>query len=333
MKLSRLSLIWRSAGTVVLGIALLLATTYPSWAETKGSPRVAVLTPGATFEPVFRGLQEGLSRLGYRDGQSINFIVDDTKGSTADLNIRANKLVEAKPDVLYAVATAHSMATKQSTSTIPFVFAWVADPLQSRIISSYASSNSNATGVSVGSDSLSGKRLEALLAVAPKIKKVLAVMAPKEQIAERSFQFLQETAKKLAIQVVRRDASKEEEIKRALQETPKGSVDAIYHVPSALVGSHIGLLIEKAKQDKIPLVAHEDSIVEKGALVSFGPDFRLVGIQSARLVAKVLKGEKPSQIPSETPEKLLLVINVSVAKAIGLKVPRNTLEQADRLVE
>jgi putative ABC transport system substrate-binding protein len=145
--------------------------------------------------------------------------------------------------------------------------------------------------------------------------------------------YLQETAKKLGIQIVRRDVSTEEEIKRALQETPKGSVDAIYHVPSTFVGSHIGLLIEKAKQDKLPLVAHEESIVEKGALLSFGPDFRSVGIQSARLLTKVIKGEKPSHIPAETPEKLFLVVNVNTAKMIGLKVSRDVLDRADRLVQ
>ena len=124
-----------------------------------------------------------------------------------------------------------------------------------------------------------------------------------------------------------------EEIEKVLSGTPKGSVDAIYHIPSTLVGSHIGLFIAKAEQDRIPLVVHETSLVEQGALVSYGGDFRLVGAQAAKLVVKVLKGVKPSEIPAQTPEKLLLAINLRTAKAIGLKIPREVLERTDRLFE
>ena len=284
------------------------------------------------FDPVFQGFQEGLSRLGYKEGNDVTFIVEDTKGSFADLAPRSAKLLAANPDILYAVGTVHAIAAKQATSTVPVVFAWVGDPLQTKLIAAYSSSQNNLTGIATASDSLSGKRLEILLSIAPKVKRVLAIVSPKEYVAQSSFRFLEETARKLGVQVVRRDATTEEELKRVLQDTPKGSVDAIYHIPSYL-GSFIDLLVEKAKQDKIPLVVHEESMAAKGALLSYGPDFRSVGAQSARLAAKVLKGEKPTDIPSETPEKLFLVINVGTAKTIGLKVPRDLLERADRLVQ
>jgi len=312
-------------------MALFLTVVCASWAQSTG-PRVAVLTPGLIFTPVHEGLKEGLARLGYKEGQNITFIVEDTKGSSVDLAPRMAKLLAAKPDMLYAVGTVHAIAAKQATSTVPVVFAWVGDPVQTKLIAAYASSQNNLTGIATASDSLSGKRLEALLSVAPKVKRLLAIVSPKEYVAQSSFRFLQETAQKLNVQVVRRDATTEEELNRVLQEMPKGSADAIYHIPSYL-GSYIHLLIEKAKQDKLPLVVHEESMTEKGALLSYGPDFRSVGVQSARLAAKILKGEKPAEIPSETPEKLLLVLNLSTAKAIGLKVPREVLERVDHLVE
>jgi putative tryptophan/tyrosine transport system substrate-binding protein len=124
-----------------------------------------------------------------------------------------------------------------------------------------------------------------------------------------------------------------EELEQVLRGTPVGSVDAICHVPSALVGAHIELLIQKAKVDKIPLVVTDSSMVKQGALVSYGADFRLLGAQAARLVAKVLKGAKPSEIPVQTPEKLVLVINLTTAKAIGLEIPRAIFERADLLLE
>jgi putative ABC transport system substrate-binding protein len=319
-------------GIMLIGVAVVLLLGCPSWADTRNL-RIGVLTPGMTYDPLFHGLQEGLSRLGYVEGKNISFIVEDTQGNITDLASRMEKVLSAKPDALYVVGTAHALAAKQATTTLPVVFSWVGDPVQTRLIAAYSSSKTNLTGVANSSDSLSGKRLEALLTVAPGVRRLLAIIAPKESVSLSSLRFLEETARKLGVQVVRRDATTTEDIKKALQETPKGSVDALYHIPSSHVGAHIGLLIEKARQDKIPLVAHEESIAERGALLTYGPNFRLVGVQSARLMAKILSGERPADIPSETPEKLLLVVNWSTAKAIGLKMPASVQERVDRLVE
>ena len=320
-----LAILFVMAG-VILGTVSIVGAQSPGY-------RVAVLTPGLTFDLVLHGLQEGLANLGYKEGKNITFIVEDTKGSVSDLVNRATRLAEAKPNVLFTVATTHTTAAKKATATIPIVFAWVGDPLRSGFIASYASSKNNLTGVSSYAGPLSGKRLEVLKEIAPKIKHILAIVATKDSVAENSFEFLEETARKIGVQVLRRDVTTREEIEKAIRGTAKGSVDAIYHVPSALVGAYIDLLIEKAKGDGIPLVVHEESMVERGALFTYGGDFRLVGVQSARLMAKILKGEKPSDVPSETPEKLLLVLNLTTGRAIGLKIPRAVLEKADRLVE
>ncbi len=318
--------------SLFIAVAAILGTVSLAGAQASGY-RVGVLTPGLTFGPVLIGLQEGLARLGYEEGKQITFIVEDTKGSVSDLVNRAMRLVESKPNILFTVSTAHTTAAKKATATVPIVFAWVGDPLRSGFIASYASSKNNLTGVTSYAGPLSGKRLEVLKEIAPKIKTVLAVVATKDSVAENSFESLDETAKKIGVRVQRRDVATKEDIEKVIRETPTGSVDAIYHIPSALVGVYIDLLIEKAKDDRIPLVVHEESMVEKGALFTYGADFRLVGVQAARLVAKVLKGEKPSEVPSETPEKLLLVLNLSTAKAIRLKLAREILERVDRIVE
>jgi putative ABC transport system substrate-binding protein len=104
-------------------------------------------------------------------------------------------------------------------------------------------------------------------------------------------------------------------------------------VPSNLVRNYISGLIDKAKKDKLSLSVHEESMVQKGALVSYGNDFRLIGVQAAKIVIKVLKGVQPSEIPVEIPERPLLVVNRTTAKIIGLKIPREFLERVDRIVE
>src|SRR5439155_19052366 len=138
---------------------------------------------------------------------------------------------------------------------------------------------------------------------------------------------------KLAIQVLRRDVTTRAEIEQVLRDTPTGAVDAIYHVPSALVTGYIDPLIQKAQLEKIPLMVHEESMVENGALASYGASFRLLGAQTAKLVAKVLQGTRPAEMPIQTPEKLTLTINLTTAKAIGLALSSSILERADHLVE
>jgi len=319
-------------GAVVLAVCVFFVRVSLAGAPARHY-QVAVFTAGLTASAVVEGLQEGLARLGYVAGKNVTLMVEDTHGVVPDLVQRAARLAAANPDVLVTVGTIHTTAARQATDRIPIVFTYVGDPLRSGLIASYASSKNNLTGVSVYSGPLSGKRLEILQEIAPGIKRILAVVAAQESIAESAFQALEETAKKLEIQVLRRNVTTREEIERVLRDTPAGAVDALYLVPSALVVGCIDLLIQKAQQEKIPLMVHEDSMVEKGALASYGANFRLLGRQTAKFVAKILQGAHPSEMPVQTPDKLTLVLNLTTARAIGLGLPRSVLERADRLVE
>src|SRR3989442_3190647 len=163
--------------------------------------RVAVLLPRQTFNLALEGLREGLAQLGYQEGKNLTFMVENAQGDVASLPNRAARLVEAKPDVLFTVTTAPTIAAKQATTTIPIVFAVVTDPLRSGVIASYASSQNNVTGITNSAGPLSGKRLEILQEIAPWIKRVLVLVAPQGSVATGSFQFLPEAASKLALQL------------------------------------------------------------------------------------------------------------------------------------
>jgi len=322
----------RQASWVALLAVFLLHGAGPSEAQSSKA-RIAVFTPGATYEPLFRGLREGLAQHGYREGEEIVFVVEETGSDSLDLASRAARLVEARPDVLFTITTSHTAAAKRMTATIPVVFTAVGDPVRSGFVASYASSKNNLTGVTSYTGPLSGKRLELLMEIVPGINRVLAVVTRGDSIAEISFQFLEETAKKMGVQVIRQEVTTKEEIEKALRGTPRGSVDAIFHIPTSLTGSHIHLFIKKSKEDRIPLVVTQRSWVEEGALVSYGLDFRLHGIQAAGVVAKVLRGARPSEIRIETPDKLHLAINLATARALGLKIPPSVLERADHVTE
>jgi ABC-type uncharacterized transport system substrate-binding protein len=323
----------RSAcGALLLAVWALFGAGFPVEAQ---SPRyrVAVLTPGGAFSPALEGFREGVAQLGYQEGKDIAFLIEDAQGEVDSLASRAAKIVEAKPDIIFTISTAPTAAAKQATTTLPIVFAFVADPLRSGFIASYASSQNNVTGITSYAGPLAGKRLELLQEVAPKIKRVLVLVAPQEKVAEMSFQSLTEVAPKLGIELLRRDVSSKEEIKQRLKAVPKGTVDAIYYNPSNLVGAHLELLIDKAKEDRIPLSVTDTSMVERGALMAYGPDMRLLGIQAAKLVAKILKGARPAEMPIQTPEQLPLAINLTTARAIGFNIPSSILGRAERVVE
>ena len=322
---------------LTLGVVLVAISTVWATASLFGAqlhhPRIGVFTPGLTLGAVREGMEEGLARLGHVGGKNIEFTVEDTKGIGSNLGPRLAKVLSAKPDVLFTVSTDHAQAAKQATSTIPIVFAWAGEPIQAGLIDSYPYSKSNLTGVTAIGDSLSGKRLEILLEIAPKAKRLMVIVAAKESVSVIAFRSLEVAAQKFGIQLVRRDVSDREEIIKALEETTRGSVDAIFHVPSTLLRTNLDLMVDRAKKDKVPLAVHEETLLDRGALFSYGPNTRLVGLQAANLINKVLRGTKPGEIMVEAPDRLFLAINQTTAKQVGMHIPRGMLERADRLMQ
>jgi putative ABC transport system substrate-binding protein len=315
----------------VIAIVVALASVLNA-APPARSVRIAVLTPGLSFGEILAGFREGLGQLGYREGSNLILLVEDTKGIGPEVRTQAQALIAAKPDVVVTIGTSHTAAAKAATSTIPIVFTWVGDPVKSGLVPSYASSGNNLTGVSVYSGPLSGKRLEILREIAPNVRRILCIVG-NDSIAEISFGIAQKTADQFGLVLIRRNVASRDDIIRELSVLPKGAFDAIYHVPSSLVSAHLNVLIQRAQQDRVGLMAHEDDFVSAGALASYGADYRRMGAQTARVVDKVLSGVAPAEIPIQVPDKLLLAVNLATAKAIGVKPPLAILERADRIVE
>lgn len=314
-------------GAVALGSGVPLAGAQPRHYQ------VAVFTPGLSFDPVLGGLREGLARLHYVEGRNLTLTVEDTQGTVADLAPRVAALMAGKPDVFVSMGTSYTKAVKEATSSIPIVFTRVGDPLNSGLIASYASSQNNLTGISTYSGPLTGKRLELLQEIVPGIKRILTLVAIQEKNAQFIFERLAETAQKTGSEILRYDVKTHEEIENILRAVPPGSVEAIYHIPSSLVSARIDLLIQKAKQEKVALIVHEDSMVDDGALISYGGHSHFMGIQAAGLIDKILRGTPPAELPVQTPETLYMAVNLGTAKAINLSLPNSILERVDRLVE
>ncbi|MDP2602347.1 MAG: ABC transporter substrate-binding protein [Deltaproteobacteria bacterium] len=317
---------------VLLASCIVLANVVASWAQSSRF-RIGVLTPGGRPNAIVLGVRDTLERLGYKEQVNVSYVVEDTEGGVSGLPHRTKYLLESKPNVLVAVTTSHAVALKEATNSVPIVFAWVGDPIGSGLAASYKSSKNNLTGVSSYAGPISGKRLEVLKEIAPRVARVLVFVDPNDAGSRIAVKYLEEAAAKLRVNLVRREATNRQEVEKVMAAVGKDSVDAIYFIPSIVIGAQFDLFLKRSREDKLPLVAAEATWVEKGALFSYGADFRLVGTQAGRLVAKILDGGKPSDIPIETPEKYFLAVNVTTAKTIGLKLPRNVLERADRVVE
>ena len=328
MTIKTKSMEWFLAGSIALAAFFTAATAMAQSA----SASIGVLTPGVNYTPVLEGLREGLAKFNYREGKNLTFTVEDSQGETVNLNGRVAKLLGANPDIIFTVATAHSVAAKQATAMIPIVFTVVGDPVQSQLVASFASSRNNVTGVSTQTAQLTAKRLELIKDLAPRAKSVLLLVSINETSAKVGLPYLDEPAKKMGLRLVRKDVSGAEEFEKLLAEKWP-NIDAIFPMPSVLVGKNIQGLIAKANKESLPLIVYDESWVRAGALASYGTDYRLLGAQSAKPVVKVLKGIKPADIPIETPDQLVLTINRSAAKAIGLKISDKISERADRIFD
>jgi len=324
--------IYLSAWLLVFGEAPIGS---PAFAATP-MHKIAVLTPGLTFEPILLGLREGMERLGYVDGKNVTYLVEDTKGDMTNLESRATRLIDAKPDLLFSAATAPTSTLKHATESIPIVFAGLIDPVQSGFVASLVSSGNNLTGVSANLFYQTGKRLEVLKAFTPQTRKVLTIIWTDATVLPTSLkqlQLLEEAGAKMRIKVMRYDVAGIDDLEKLFARDLAPEADGIFHIPSIIVEKYFDRLIVKLQKERLPMIVHDESLVRKGALVSFSGERKLYGTQAARLVAKILKGEKPSNIPIETPDQLLTVVNRSTAKMLGSKISQAAMANADRFVD
>jgi len=236
-------------------LSLLLAAvcaSVGSAAAQSAPPLIGVLTPGITFDPALAGMRDGMAKLEFTEGKDFRLRVEDSKGDLQGFAARAAKIVETRPDVIFTITTPPTVAAMRATQVIPVVFTVVGDPIEAGVAAKYASSGNNLTGVTPYAPQLSGKRLELLREMFPGVKRVLAVVSPKETVSTASLRFLETEAKKSKIQVLRRDVMNAGDIEKALAEKWAGQTDAVFHVPSVLVGSSVDLLIAKSIREKLP---------------------------------------------------------------------------------
>jgi len=317
---------------VLLVSSVLLGDTAHG-AERTRPVRIGALTESWGPTPAIVGLRDGLLELGYHENEQFVLGVRFTQGDLAALPAAARDLVQYEVDLIFASDIPAAKAAQMATTHIPIVFAGLGgNPVEMGLIQSYAQPGGNITGVVNLDVELGPKRLEVFRDLVPGLHRVLFPYDPTEASSMAAVRGYREAARSLGLVLVEQTVQTQAEAQATLGKVRKDEVDGLLQPPH--INWNIpGFIVETARQQGIPAMFDDVFWAEQGGgLASYGPDTYASGRQAARLVDKILKGTKPAQIPVETNSKIEFVINLKVAKALGLTIDPVVLFQANRLI-
>ena len=324
-------MITKSLAHFCLLITVLLITDSVEAQPTKVF-RVGVIHQGGPYKAVVNGLQDGLRQLGLEEGKQFPLNVRDSKGDLKAVEEAAKVFEKDRVNLIFAVTTSAVTPVKQVTSDIPIVFAVGSDPVASGFVQSFAKPGGRLTGVQYLTLDLTGKRLEILKEMLPKLSRIVTVYNPDNRIAVEAVALARQAAKQLGIRLVERRAATLEELRQQVGALNAKEADAYFYTSDAMVTSQAQLVIDAASSKKLPTMFSEQSPVVMGGLASYGQNFHEVGRLSAKYVQKIMTGAQPHDLRVEIVDKFELIINLKTAKIIGVTIPPNVLARADRVI-
>jgi putative tryptophan/tyrosine transport system substrate-binding protein len=323
------------SGKIVIWLLATFCLTSVSSAEAQQPKifRVGVITTGGGWYATIDGLRVGLRELGLGEGKQFVLEIRDTKGDLKAAEEAARIFEHEKINLIYTTQTSVTIAAKRATVDIPIVFCAGADPVDLGLVESFAHPGGRLTGVYEPGTDLTAKRLENLKEIVPKLRRVVTFYNPSNPVAVEATKFARGAARQMGIQFVERHIASVEELQTGIRALRSGEVDAFFEVSDALVQINDQLIIDRARDVKLPGMFNNQSSVIKGGLASYSASRYEVGRLSAKYVQRILAGVKPQDLPVEAVRKIDLVINLKTAKQIGLTIPPNVLARADRVIK
>jgi putative ABC transport system substrate-binding protein len=295
--------------------------------------RVAVLLAAFPVQgPEPQQFRQGLRDLGYTEGQNVVLDWRSAEGDYSRLPALSTEIIDGRPDIIVVEGTVAALGITRAKSDIPLVMAVVGDPLASGLVQSLVRPGGNVTGLSMMAADISTKRLQLLKEAMPTLKRVGILLDASIQWHEQALKQLARAADTLGLQITAVRVKDSDGLPFAISQLRRARVQALYALDSALLGSHSDELLRLASQAKLAVAYGRSEWARRGALLSYSTDFGDMFRRAATYVDRILKGANPGDLPVEQPTKFEFVLNLKVARGLGIQVPQSVLAQADEVI-
>jgi putative ABC transport system substrate-binding protein len=306
---------------------LLMRAALPADAADQRPYRIGVLNEAfAANHPTVEGLRAGLRDLGFEEGRHVVFDIRFSKGDPKSLAPAAQALVKEGVDLLFTSNEVATHAAQAATRTIPIVFTLVGDPIASGVVKQLARPGGNLTGISSLTSDLMPKRLEILKTLYPGVRRVWFIHDATDPTGAAALKKGMEAAQQLRIELTPLGVADAPHVVAVLKTLQPGDALLAPDQDGFDIGASI---LEKSLEARVPAMFPSSLWIEHGGLVSYGPDYYAQGLQAAQLVAKILRGRRPADLPVESADRVYFTLNVKTAVGFGLSVPSKVLFRAD----
>jgi putative ABC transport system substrate-binding protein len=316
------------------------ATIWPVAARAQQGERlrrVAVLEPVEKDTPSaqarYAAFLRTFERMGWEDGRNVQIAARWSGGNSIQLRKYAEELVALAPDAILAGGGTGAEAMLKATRTIPIVFTIVPDPVGAGLVERLSRPGGNATGFVMFEYNLCGKWLDLIKEIAPSVKHAAVLRDPGFAHGIGQFAVIQAVAPSVGIEVRPIDLREPNQIEHAIASFAQSPNGGLIVAASGVGATNINLIIATAARHKLPAVYIQRAFVAAGGLISYGPNFDDQYRGAAAYVDRILRGEKPADLPVQSPSKYELIINLKTAKALGLTVSSSLLARADEIIE
>ena len=295
--------------------------------------RIGILSPELPPPGFLEAFRQGLSELGYVEGQTIALEVRSAEGYSQRLAPLANELVRLKVDVIVAINTPSVQAAKKASATIPIVMTRIADPVKSGLVGSLSRPGGNITGLSFMVDELSGKRLALLKDTLPGVSRVAILWYEPNPGADIAMGAIKVASRELGLELLLLPMHGPADLIGAFQAATRGRVQALIVIDDVVTTQHRVEILNLAATHSLAVVSQYKVFAKAGALLAYGPSLSAMYRRTAYYVDRILKGANAGDLPVEQSTKFDLVINLKTAKALGVTIPPTLLARADEVIE
>jgi len=323
----------KTAVLSILCVAVLLAAVITEAQQTTKVARLGYLATRSGPGPNDHAFEQGLRELGYLEGQNILIERRWAGGNPDRIPSLAAELVRLKVDMIVTSGSTSTHAAKKATATIPIVMAQDPDPIGNGFIASLAHPGGNITGLSNVNRELSGKRLELLREIVPRLSRLAVFGTTAFPGNAQGLKEVEAAAAAFGVKLQYLDCLGSEDIDIAFRAPSQEQAGAILVLPGPIFNSHQTKIADLAVKNRLPATYNSPEYVEGGGLMSYGASIPDSYRRVATYVDKILKGAKPGDLPVEQPKKFEFIINIKAAKQIGLTIPPNVLVRADRVIK